>query len=339
MRSRKTEDRIRAVQRLAARADADTAEILLTTLDDPSAYVGRLAADELAQVATWEICDRLTERFRYFAEDGFRRDPGCFIRTSLAFALGKCEYAPAVDLLIDGIRTVQIEPLADSVFDMACQLRASCAMSLAEIRAPNAIEEIMPLLFDTGLNRVDKPEEAVRTNPEVRSVAARALARLGSPAGLMPLSIKLLFPDEEKEPDVTTECMSAAAAVGGESALRYLKPYLRHANTTFVAHAALAISTVRASDAHMDILMAIGRVSGNLLTAVVLALTTIRSVEAEAALIGLKDSPRGEVRLALVEVLSVRGDDESGRILAVMARADANQRVRERAAAALKSKL
>src|SRR5579871_4526276 len=119
LRSRRTEDRIRAVEALGRSPEPDDIPLLLEALRDRSHYVAALAATGLSEAAPREFAPELLERFDELAADGLKRDPGCHIRAHLAFALGRLEYGPAIESLRAGIRTHQIEPVAGVPTDTA----------------------------------------------------------------------------------------------------------------------------------------------------------------------------------------------------------------------------
>jgi HEAT repeat protein len=163
LKSRRTEDRIRAVQRLAALPGVESQRWLLRALRDRSNYVATLAAEALSEVAEEDIALEVLERFEELLTEGAKGDPGCHIRSHLALALARLDYQPSIPALRRGIRTVQIEAVGGTPFDTGAHLRANCALALAQLRAPDAARDIAGVLFDIGRNRVD----AGLTSPEI----------------------------------------------------------------------------------------------------------------------------------------------------------------------------
>src|SRR5579872_5929954 len=102
LRSRRTEDRIRAVEALGRSPEPDDLPLLLEALRDRSHYVAALAATALSETAPPEMASDLLERFDELANEGPKRDPGCHIREHLAFALGRLEYRPSIESLRAG---------------------------------------------------------------------------------------------------------------------------------------------------------------------------------------------------------------------------------------------
>lgn len=301
LRSRQTEDRIRAVKHLR-RLDAspEAQELLLRALNDRTNYVAALAAEALGEVAGLEVAAAMVERFLFLSEDGPKRDPGCHIRAHLAFAFGRLEYQGAADALRIGIRARQIEAVGGVPFDTAAHLRANCALALAQLRAPGALRDIALLLFDTGRNVVNAPFNAPLVTDEPRKAAAQSLARLADVAGLIPLALKLTYLEEET-PAVLQECMQAVVELQDERALELLTPYLRHEDRHLAAYAAVMIAQTRAPEAPALLQEAIPHFTGDPLRAVILALTTLRSPESDALLRALAQDPRPEVRRIVSE--------------------------------------
>jgi HEAT repeat protein len=294
LRSRKVEDRIRGVKRLANRPLSEAQPLLLKMLADKSGYVAAEAARLLGNGADDDACEAMVTRFEYLSEDGLKRDPGCHVRAALAFAFGRLEQHRAADALRCGIRTVQIEPVAGVPFDTASHLRANCALALAQIQARGALRDIAPLLFDTGQNRVSDP--LFQPIPSgTRKAAAQAIGRLGDRNGLVPLGIKLLFPDNESG-DVLQECMQAVVDLQDERALSLLVPYLKHHDAALAAYAAIMMLRPRDPEAVAPVLEALPRFRDDLLEAVLLALVSMRTEESEAALNRLRTDRRADIR-------------------------------------------
>jgi HEAT repeat protein len=244
----------------------------------------------------------MVERFLWLAEKGATRDVGCHVRAHLALAFGKRECHLAIDALRIGVKTVQIEAVGGVPFDVGAFLRANSALALAQMRAPDALRDIAPMLFDFGKNRVG----AKISTPEIRSVtrvaAAQALGILGNREALAVLAAKLLFPDRES-PDVLQECMASVIALQDERALELLTPYLdTHPDEMLAAYAGLMIAQSRAPEAPILLRDSLPRFSGDSLQVVLMALTTLRTAEAEAILEELSVDGSRAVRKILGEV-------------------------------------
>jgi len=293
--NRKTEIRIRDVERIAARADDSDTPALLACLRDPSSYVAKIAADALCDRAGRALAERLITEYEYFEFNGTRRDSGCYIRAALARLFTKLEYGPAREALKRGIRTVQIESVAGVPYDMAGQLRGECALGLAEMRDPQALRYIAPLLFDDGCNGIVK---AAPVNAELRVIAARAIGRLGNPDGLAVLGIVLGFPDREKNSEVLCECMSAAMQLDAQAALPLVTAYIESGYRDLYAPAAIAIINSGITGAEDYIASAISTSRGDSLKAICLTLAAKRTASALDTLNELASSDSDEHRTA-----------------------------------------
>ncbi len=330
LNSRKTEDRLKAVARLASRGDLESQKLLLAALRDKVNYVATSAAEALGKMAEDSIASGMHDHFLWLMEDGPKRDVGCHVRSNLAFAFGRLEYGPARDALQGGIKTVQIEAVGGVPFDVAGHLRANCALALAQIGVWESVRDIALLLFD-NLTPSSLPYPDPQTKIEPRKAAAQALGRLGNSAGLLPLAVKLTFPEREV-PEVLQECMQAVVDLEDGRAMELLTPYLRHSDETLGAFAALMIARARDPDAAELLKSAALTMRGNALQSVLLSLSTLRTDEALAAIHALAQSERDDLRLATLEVLAGLTDRESQALLAKMAKSDSSAAVRRAAA-------
>jgi HEAT repeat protein len=144
------------------------------------------------------------------------------------------------DLFRKGIRHVQMEGSWGPPIDAASELRAICAMGLANTRDPNKTRDLVNLLAD--------PEWLARGG------AARALAAAGSDDAAMVLRYKNLTGD--KEPDVLCDCLRASLALEGADALPLAQRWLAHKDPAFRDAAIHALGESRREDA-LEILKAL----------------------------------------------------------------------------------
>ncbi len=338
IKSKKLEERLRAVRLAARLPEGERIAPLLLLLRDRANYVAALAAETLGACADWQSAREMREQFLWLSEDGLKRDAGCHIRSQLAYAFGRLEYTPAHDALRIGLRTFQIEAVGGVPFDTAASLRANSALAFAHLRDPEAVREIAPLLFDNGENRIERMLHPVgiakRILPEVRKKMAQALGATGDPAAIIPLSLKLRFPADEA-PDVLQECMQAVVALEAEDALELFLPYLGHHDTHLGAYAALMIAQTGAPEAPDLLKSAIETLHGDPLRAVILALSALRSDEARAIFLDVAKDPRMAARLALIEALHGSADETDRATLQRLAETDSYPQVRTAALGAL----
>ena len=330
LRSRQTQDRIGAVKQITRLEQPQRQALLLEALADKSPYVAAQAAEALGDGADDDAALVMTETFGALCGDGPKLDPGCHIRADLAFAPGRLEYRPASEMLRLGIRIVQIEAVGGIPFDTAAHLRANCALALAQIRDPDCVRDIALLLFDrSGFARAPI-DPTVKMEP--RKAAARALSLTGNLQARLPLTLKLVHPENE-EPEVLQECMQALVELEDPHALEVLEPYLGRTDRRLAAYSALMIAQTQSPGAAALLAEAIPHFSGDTLRAVVLALATVRAAEAYEALHRLAQSDRDAVRLAAIDALPP--DAASQVLLKKLAARDPSPRVKAAAKSAL----
>lgn len=339
LRSRVTEDRIRAVNRIVSSDETGRQSLLLTALTDRSNYVAAMAADALANSADSEALKVMDERFLWICEDGVKRDPGCHIRAALALGFGQQAYSPARETLRVGIKTVQIESVGGVPFDTAAHLRAHCALALAAMHAPDALRDIGLLLYDMSGFAMrgggGDPSQAAEVKVEPRKAAARALSILRDPNGIALLAIKLAYPGNEKA-DVIQECIQALIELDDPRALEVLGPYLDHFDRHLAAFTGVMLAQSKRPEVLPRLAAQMERLTGDPLKAVALAVTTMRIDEAREELTRLLDEAGDNVRVALIDALAGTREKLEREHLERLSKNDKSTKVREAAAAALK---
>ena len=164
--------------------------------------------------------------------------------------------------------------------------------------------------------------------------AARALSLSGNIQARLPLTLKLVHPENE-EPEVLQECMQALIELEDPNALEVLEPYLKHSDRRLAAYASLMIAQSQQPGAAALLANAVEQFSGDALKAVVLALSTVRDPDAYDHLHRLLKSEREAVRLAVIDALPP--DAASQALLKALAARDISPRVKAAAKAALAS--
>lgn len=292
---------MRAVGQLARIADEDAQKLLLKALKDKSHYVGGMAAKALAECAEARLLPELLALFGWFSEEGIKRDPGCHIRANLATLFGRMEAQVALDALCVGIKTRQTEPVGGVPTDTAVHLRANSALALAQLRPPDILRDFALLLFDEGKTTFTPSSNVKFVTAEARKAAAQAIAYLANPQGIVPLAIKLTYFNDEA-PEVLQECLQAVVDLEDERGMELLTPYLSHHDQHLAAFACLMIARTRDPQAPFLIRRALAGLSGNPLEAALLALSTLRTEDAQKVLKELVTSERKEVRRIVKEL-------------------------------------
>jgi HEAT repeat protein len=300
LRSRKTEDRIRGMQRLARRAGPDAQQLLLEGLKDKSAYIAAIAAEALGECADLTAGAIMIAHFERLSSDGPKLDPGCHIRAHLAFAFGRLEYLHADDVLRIGIRTVQEENVGGVPFDTAGHLRANCALALAQMQAPGALRDITLLLFDDGSSIFSRDHRDL-VGIEPRKAAARALGMLGIAEARIPLTLRLYYPRTESV-EVLQQCMQSLVELEDPDAPDLFNRIIALDNPDLAVFAGLMLAKAKPAGAEQILCNLIGRYSGNAMKAAILALASVRTEEAERRLKALVNDDRKAVRDAISEL-------------------------------------
>jgi HEAT repeat protein len=305
--SKRTEDRLRAVEAIRVSDDTSWNSRLIDLLDVRPNYLAAVASKAVSELARLDDAPKLLECFESLLSSGTDRDPSYEIRSRLAFTFGRLEYWPAEPALQQGIRRYD----SSGGGDVAGALRANCAVALAEMRTKDALRDISLLLF----NHAQPP------GPQVAAV--KALVRLGDRSALVPLAILLANPDGVR-PEVLEEAMDAVVELQDERAVEVLGPYLRDSDPGLVVRAALSLAKTHRPEIPELIKGVLGDLSREYLSKVILALGIMRTEEADRALIEIARSPREAERVAAVEALGIGRSEAGLKALEEIAKTDAS---------------
>jgi HEAT repeat protein len=202
--------------------------LLRKHLANRSNWVVAKAAKIAGEVRDEELAPDLVAAFHRLMADPVKHDKGCTALTEIAAALYSIDhYDP--ELLLAGIRHVQMEGSFGTPADAAVQLRSHCAMGLAQTRHPDAPYELVKLLAD--------PE------PGARAGAARAIATLPGDAGALLLRFKALIGDRVS--DVLAECFAGLLAAEPERSLEFVAGFVDGDDEEVAEAAILAIGESR----------------------------------------------------------------------------------------------
>jgi HEAT repeat protein len=193
-----------------------------------AAKAARIAGD-----AQWtELTDELLAAFHRFLKRAGDGDKGCVALKAIARALFNFDYDGA-ELYLDGMRHVQMEPGWGGSSDTAAELRAICAMGLANTRYPGKLRALVDLLVDREW--------------QARAGAVRALAAVGSEAALLLLRFKALSGD--REPEVLADCFSGLLSAEGAEAVPFVASFAASKDAEISEAAILALGASRRADA------------------------------------------------------------------------------------------
>lgn len=196
----------------ALRDDPDapeTLEALRANLAGPQSLLVARAARVAGDLGKSELADDMLAAFDRLMKDPVETDKGCHGKTEIAKALLTMEH-PASGLFLRGLRHVQMEGAYGGPIDVAIELRANCAIGLANSGHPHTVIELVPLLLDPGL--------------PVRLAAAQGVAASGQLSAEAVLRFKVMVGDEE--PEVLTECLTGLLRLFPERSLEFVAPLL-----------------------------------------------------------------------------------------------------------------
>jgi HEAT repeat protein len=171
--------------------------------------------------------------FDRFLNDDKYSDSGCTALTAIANALYELGEATGEAVFLAGVKHVQMEGSFGPPVDVATELRGICGLGLVRVGYRDVMTHLVDLLAD--------PE------PQVRSVAARALAYSERPEAGPLVRFKLLTGD--KEIDVVTECMNALVRLEPRRAVSLLGEFLEDSEPDIRMSAALALGETRQPEA------------------------------------------------------------------------------------------
>lgn len=190
-------------------------------------------AARIAGEAQWtELTGDLVASFDRFLKRGAAVDKGCAALMAIARALFNIDYDDA-ELYLNGMRHVQLEPGWGGSSDTAAELRAICAMGLANTRHPGKLRALVDLLVDCEW--------------QARAGAVRALAVAGSEAAVLLLRFKALTGD--REPEVLADCFIGLLAAEGADAVPFIASFAGTGDKEIREAAILALGASRRADA------------------------------------------------------------------------------------------
>lgn len=218
--------RLQAIYR--APISGDSIDTLRGALKGSQATLAALAA-EIAGLR--RVADLEQDMVRAFNRFMANPDKGCQAKTAIAEALQRLDHV-GDEVYLRGIRHVQMEPVFGGKKDMADDLRASCAVALANMRHPQAPFELTRLLVDPEINP--------------RRAAIKALAHLGSEGGEMVIRLKALQGDTE--PTIMGECFIALLSISPSTSIGFVGEFLE-SRLEVAEQAALALGQSHEAEA------------------------------------------------------------------------------------------
>ena len=289
------DEELARLQTIARGTISDEAvETLRRALKGSQATLAALAA-EIAGIR--RIADLEQDLVRAFNRFIANPDKGCQAKTAIAEALQKLDYL-GDEVYLRGIRHIQMEPVFGGKKDMADDLRASCAVALANMRHPRAGLELTNLLIDRELNP--------------RRAAIKALAHLGTEGAEMVIRLKALVGDKEAE--VLGECFTALLSMSPGSSIGFVGGFLDSGNPAVAEQAALALGQSHEAEA-FELLRERWEtnIAPDFRQLLILPISLLRRDDAFDFLIEVIDSSGPKLAAEAVTALAVYADDKSRR--------------------------
>ena len=179
-----------------------------------------------------DLENEITGCFHRFMENPVKNDKGCYAKIAVVKALLRmnlnCE-----DVFMVGVRHIQMEPAFGPPVDTAEMLRVHCGEALVQFNHPEMFRVLTRLLADKQI--------------APRRAAAKLLGMIGGETSEMLLRLKLFCDDKEIE--VTGECMNSLMACAYESSLTLIKEYMDASDESIAMEAAMAVAQSSHPDA------------------------------------------------------------------------------------------
>jgi len=227
-----TQEALRAINQLRDEPEAVRGPALAKHLANKSNWVVAKAAKVAAELHQHDAIPALVKAFHRLMAGPEQLDKGCMALTEIVAALYTLDHYDS-ELLLTGIRHVQLEASFGPPTDTAVQLRSHCAAGLAQTHHPDAAFELVRLLADheTG----------------ARIGAVRAIGTLPNEAGALLLRFKVLTGDPEAE--VIAECFASLLACDPARSIRFVADYCDDTDETIAEAAVLALGDSRLPEA------------------------------------------------------------------------------------------
>lgn len=229
----KFEEQISALDGLRRQTEEVRAAALRTALAHRNNFLVAKAADIARECQMTTLTPDLVQAFLRFFENSEKRDPQCWAKNALSRALAALEYQE-VEVFLQGMRHIQMEPVWGGRSDTAGTLRGTCALALVQCRSLREDALLSHLLELLG----DK-EKAVRTE------VVRAIEQVGSPAASLLLRLRAVLGADV--PEVLGACYGGVLRIEGARAIAWVRNFLASGDEN-AAEAALAIAGTHSAE-------------------------------------------------------------------------------------------
>jgi len=261
------------------------------------------SVQEIALINSPMVVPCLAELYDWFEEKPHDRDRACDIRIIIVECLGEIGSVRSIDTLKKAIRTVQIAKLGPSPEDVAIGLRATAAISLANVDS-DCLYELAILLHDEEPAIPVSPVSRPFVKAATRSAAAKAIGAVGGAGGAAILATKLKYPKDEV-PEVLAECLESLIWMKPPYLMEVVTPYLMGKNEYLCAITALALAENFGAEV-LDLLCeALEKVDNESKEGIVIAISVIKGSSIRQLLQDFLEHPNSYVRKGAKKVLDV----------------------------------
>jgi HEAT repeat protein len=224
---RKFEEQIAALDALRNAPEEARLDRLRNALANKNNFIAAKAADLVREFDLQPLTPDLLKSFDHFFENPEKSDPQCWAKNAISRALAAFELQEP-EVILRGMRHIQLEPVYGGRSDTAGTLRATCALALVQCRSLTN-DELLTHLIDLFADK-DKT---------VRAEVARAIEQVGSPSASLLLRLRAVLGNDE--PEVLGACYSGILRLEGVSAIPWISRFLL-ASDDVAGEAALAIA-------------------------------------------------------------------------------------------------
>jgi HEAT repeat protein len=243
------------------------------------------------------IADLAPDLVRAFDRFTAGTDKGCQAKIAIAEALNRLDDR-SDEVYLRGIRHVQMEPAFGGQIDVAADLRAACAVALANMQHPQAACELTSLLVDKEINP--------------RRAAIKSLAHLGTESSELVIRLKALVGDPE--PDVMGTCFTALMTSSPRTSVPFVGRFLDSPDSSVAEQAALALGQSHEAEAFELLRDAWeNNLAPDFRRMLLLPISLLRRDDAFEFLISVVENGSPKLADALMSALAVYADDSSRR--------------------------
>ena len=231
---RQFEEQIAALDALRNAPEQARLDPLRKALTNRNNFIAAKAADLIREFGLRELIPDLLKAFDRFFDHSEKSDPQCWAKNAISRALAALEFQEP-DVLLRGMRHIQMEPVWGGRSDTAGTLRATCALALVQCRSLTETDLLVHLI-----DLVPDKDKAVRAE------IMRAIEQVGSSSAALLLRQRSMLGNDE--PEVLGACYGGILRIEGTRAIPWVARFLATADDS-AGEAALAMAGTHSTEA------------------------------------------------------------------------------------------